>query len=151
MNMYEARRIALADLVRQLGRGGIAAVAREIEKSWSYVSRMLYPPGKPQKKRIGEESWALLIGKFPQLVESAPALRPVPPLHIADGTKTSSQSATAWLAYIKASPATTAAIDLLLLPPQERKALMKKDKLVHHCIVTLEQHALEVLKALKSA
>lgn len=146
MNKYDERRGALAELVKGFGRGGIARVAKAIGKDANYVSRMLYPPGKDGAKRIGEDSWDLLVAKFPQLVPGDP-VHQLPALRVTEGGK----AATAWKAYSKASPETIAAIDLLLLPPRERKALQKRDTLVHHCIETLELHALALLEAVKSA
>ena len=55
----------LKSLVDSYGRGGIAAVAIKIGKDASYVSRMLYKPGKPGAKRIGEDSFELLARNYP--------------------------------------------------------------------------------------
>lgn len=71
MDKYEIRRVALKRLVDKLGRGGIAKVAQEIGKEPSYVSRMLYEPGKPGRKRIGEDSAELLNVKFPDWQDNA--------------------------------------------------------------------------------
>lgn len=65
MDKYERRRAALAALVAAQGRGGIAYVAGKLGKSASYVSRMLYEPGKKGAKRIGEDSVELLNKEFP--------------------------------------------------------------------------------------
>ena len=65
MNKYELRRQMLKSLVDSHGRGGIAAVASRIGKDASYVSRMLYKPGKPGAKRIGEDSFELLAQNYP--------------------------------------------------------------------------------------
>lgn len=75
MDKYEVRRNALEALVKKLGRGGIAKVAQEIRKEPSYVSRMLYPPGKSGRKRIGEDSAEILDSKFPGWLR-APAQGP---------------------------------------------------------------------------
>lgn len=66
MDKYERRRSALQALVDSIGRGGIAAVANAIDKSPSYVSRMLYPPGKSGFKRIGEDSLEPLAKAYPE-------------------------------------------------------------------------------------
>lgn len=65
MDQYEKRRKALQSLVDHLGRGGIAAIAQKIGKEPNYVSRMLYPEGKPGKKRIGEDSAQSLAIAYP--------------------------------------------------------------------------------------
>ncbi len=67
MDRKESRRQALNKLVEELGRGGIADVARRIDKSPDYVSRMLYEPGKAGRKGIGEDTWAALLNAYPQL------------------------------------------------------------------------------------
>lgn len=72
MDKFEERRTALQHLVDSLGRGGIARVAEKIGKEPNYVSRMLYPPGKPGKKRIGEDSVDALSSAFPGWLGSAP-------------------------------------------------------------------------------
>jgi phage repressor protein C with HTH and peptisase S24 domain len=65
MDKYERRRLALKNLVEDLGRGGIAAVASKIGKDTSYVSRMLYEPDKSGRKRIGEDTWEALCIAYP--------------------------------------------------------------------------------------
>lgn len=65
MDKYERRRSNLRQLKESLGHGGIARIAHAIGKDASYVSRMLYPPGKPGRKRIGEDSAELLKLAFP--------------------------------------------------------------------------------------
>lgn len=65
MDKFEVRRQALQRLVESIGHGGIARVAGRIGKEPNYVSRMLYPPGKPGKKRIGEDSVDALDAAFP--------------------------------------------------------------------------------------
>lgn len=81
MDKYEQRRLALMELKERLGRGGIARIAAEIGKEPNYVSRMLYPPGKEGRKRIGEDSVDLLNKKFPDWMDaptaSARAVEPV--------------------------------------------------------------------------
>lgn len=65
MDKYEQRRKALANLVENLGRGGISKIAVMIGKEANYVSRMLYPEGKAGRKRIGEDSVDALDQAFP--------------------------------------------------------------------------------------
>lgn len=65
MDKYEHRRIALKRMTDQMGRGGIARVAQALGKEPNYVSRMLYEPGKPGRKRIGEDSADKLTEMFP--------------------------------------------------------------------------------------
>lgn len=65
MDKYEQRRTTLQALVDELGRGGIASIAQQIGKDASYVSRMLYPPGKSGAKRIGEDTAEALARAYP--------------------------------------------------------------------------------------
>lgn len=65
MDKYEARRLALRKLIDAKGRGGIAEVATRIGKPDNYVSRMLYPAGKPGRKRIGEDTLDDLVAAYP--------------------------------------------------------------------------------------
>lgn len=69
MDKFETRRLALAQLVKSQPRAGIATVAAKVSKDASYVSRLLYPPGKEGRKRIGEDVWDSLVHAFPQLSE----------------------------------------------------------------------------------
>jgi hypothetical protein len=55
MDKYEIRRRNLQALLRSHCDGRAATLADLIERSPSYVSRMLYPEGKDGKKRIGED------------------------------------------------------------------------------------------------
>lgn len=66
MDKFEKRRASLQALADELGRGGIAQIAKKISKEPSYVSRMLYPPTKSGSKRIGEETLGLLQAAYPQ-------------------------------------------------------------------------------------
>lgn len=98
MDKYELRREALAALVEQLGHGGIARVARAIEKEPSYVSRMLYGPEKKGRKRIGEDSVEALGRAFPTWLDAvarqAPSVQITPvPAALADITATQGQIA----------------------------------------------------------
>jgi phage repressor protein C with HTH and peptisase S24 domain len=69
MDKYEMRRSALQELIDSLGWGGISKVAKRIEKTPSYVSRMLLPPTKPNFKRIGEDTADLITAAFPHWLD----------------------------------------------------------------------------------
>lgn len=56
MDKREKRRLRLIQVRDELFGGSAADLGRAIGKDASYVSRMLYPEGKPGRKRIGEES-----------------------------------------------------------------------------------------------
>lgn len=55
MDKYERRRLNLARILADQCSGKIADLAKKIDRSDSYVTRMLYPVGKTGKKRIGED------------------------------------------------------------------------------------------------
>lgn len=55
MDEYEIRRIRLAELRDTRCGGRSAELARRIERSPTYVLRMLYPPDKPGRKRIADD------------------------------------------------------------------------------------------------
>jgi len=55
MDKYETRRLNLRALIHSHCGGRAATLADLIERSPSYVSRMLYPEGRDGKKRIGED------------------------------------------------------------------------------------------------
>lgn len=55
MDKFEVRRLNLRAALRTHCGGKAATLADKIERSASYVSRMLYPEGKAGKKRIGED------------------------------------------------------------------------------------------------
>jgi hypothetical protein len=55
MNKYETRRRNLIVLMDDHCDGRAASLATRLDRSPSYVSRMLYEDGKPGKKRIGED------------------------------------------------------------------------------------------------
>lgn len=76
MDKYEQRRRAVAALIDGLGYGGTAKVARAIGKAPDYVSRMLYEPDKPGRKRIGEDTWDALVMAYPDAL--AAPLVPAP-------------------------------------------------------------------------
>jgi len=80
MDKYEARRTALKRLVDALGRGGIAKISAKVGKDASYVSRMLYEPGKAGGKRIGEDVWAELTLAYPDYFDqnASPPIFSVP-------------------------------------------------------------------------
>lgn len=65
MDKYEQRRISLIALRDKLGHGGIKKIAENAGFSADYVSRMLYPIGKPGKKNIGEDSVDKISAAFP--------------------------------------------------------------------------------------
>lgn len=80
MDKYEARRRALKALVNHFGHGGIARIADRIDKAPNYVSRMLYEPGKPGRKRIGEDTLDALVEAYPEAFSSC-SHGPVPREH----------------------------------------------------------------------
>lgn len=53
--IYEKRRLVMKELIDSIGHGAIAQIAKEIEVEPNYLSRCLYPPGKPGRKNIGDE------------------------------------------------------------------------------------------------
>ncbi len=55
MDKFEIRRLNLDKLLREYCGGKIVNLAEKLGKSHSYVSRMLYPEGKANKKNIGDE------------------------------------------------------------------------------------------------
>lgn len=58
VDMYEHRRLRLLELRNYgkfAGRGGISELAKATGIDASYISRLLYPEGKPHKKRLGDE------------------------------------------------------------------------------------------------
>jgi SOS-response transcriptional repressor LexA len=66
MDKYEIRKDALARLVLNLGRGGIAAISKKSGIDASYVSRMLYPMDKKGAKNIGEDMAEKITSAFPE-------------------------------------------------------------------------------------
>lgn len=54
MDKYERRRLRLIEIRDELCDGSGASLAKRIDKSDSYVSRMLWPEGREGRKRIGE-------------------------------------------------------------------------------------------------
>lgn len=65
MQKNELRRLHLIALIDSIGHGGISKVAMEIGKEASYVSRMLYEPGKAGGKPVTERTADLLDEAFP--------------------------------------------------------------------------------------
>lgn len=63
--IYEKRRANLISLIKRLGHGGTAKIARGIGVDSSYLSRCTYPQGKPGKKNIGDEMVVKLNEKYP--------------------------------------------------------------------------------------
>lgn len=55
MDKYEARRCRLQQLIQEQADGSQSRFADMIGSSPSYVSRMLYPEGKANKKRIADD------------------------------------------------------------------------------------------------
>jgi hypothetical protein len=70
MDKYEYRRLRLIELMNEQCNGKPAELAKKLECADSYAARMLYPTGKPGKKRIGED-WADRICKVFNLDRSA--------------------------------------------------------------------------------
>ncbi|GLO62977.1 repressor [Vibrio sp. MACH09] len=64
MDRYEVRRLNLIKLKDELCGGKIAEVARRIDRSPSYVSRMLMSAGNPGKKPISEKMVELINTGF---------------------------------------------------------------------------------------
>lgn len=64
MDKYERRRLRLLAIKDKECGGNIASLAKRLGKSDSYVHRMLYEEGKPNKKRIGEDSVEAIRQEF---------------------------------------------------------------------------------------
>lgn len=78
MDRFEMRRMALKALVDDMGRGGRATVAAQIRKEPSYVSRLLYPPGKEGRKRIGDELVEAITRAYPHWLTPKAVEAPAP-------------------------------------------------------------------------
>lgn len=76
MDKFEERRLALLDLVNEMGRGGRIQIANAIGKTPDYISRMLYPKDKPGRKGIGEDSVEKLDAAFPGWLKKQPTFAP---------------------------------------------------------------------------
>lgn len=160
MDKHEKRRVALKALVDSLGRGGIAAVAARIGKEPNYVSRMLYPPGKEGRKRIGEDSADALVAAYPEwfgeIERGAP--QPSEKQYEKAGLPTPNEAnepaAPPWPSkslidrYQAASDASRAAVDLILLPIGERESLGPEIRLAFEII---EKQAEGVLQDRKTS
>ena len=64
MDKYERRRERLAQLIQSRCGGVSALFARTIERDASYVARMLYPEGKPGRKRIADDMMEIIEKAF---------------------------------------------------------------------------------------
>lgn len=64
MDKYERRRLRLLWIRDQFCDKSVASLAKRLGKSDTYVHRMLYPEGKPNKKGIGEDSVDLVMDIF---------------------------------------------------------------------------------------
>lgn len=64
MDLYEARRLALLNLIESRFEGNQRAFAIEAQISPSYVNRMLKPEGEKARKRIGDETALKLEARF---------------------------------------------------------------------------------------
>lgn len=64
MDKYEIRRLRLIELMNSRCDGKATEIAKRIDRSESYISRMMYPEGKAGKKRIGEDMAALITQAF---------------------------------------------------------------------------------------
>ena len=64
MDKYEYRREKLIELKDNFCDGKISELAEKLERSPSYVSRMLYPEGKEGKKRIGDDMVDVIAQAF---------------------------------------------------------------------------------------
>lgn len=64
MDKYETRRLRLKELIDEKSNGVIARFAELIDRDASYVSRMLYPPGKSGRKRIADDMIELIEKKL---------------------------------------------------------------------------------------
>lgn len=64
MDKYEIRRLQLIKLRDEMCGGKAVDLARKINREPSYVSRMLYPEGKKQKKRIADDMVEVIESAF---------------------------------------------------------------------------------------
>lgn len=64
MDKYEFRRQKLIELMNSHCDGKVASLAKRLERSDSYVARMLYPVEKPGFKRIGEDMADVIAQAF---------------------------------------------------------------------------------------
>lgn len=64
MDKYEQRRLKLIEIRDRFCNGKAAELARRIEREPSYISRMLYPEGKPGRKRIADDMMEIIENAF---------------------------------------------------------------------------------------
>lgn len=64
MDKYEHRRLRLIELRDTRCGGNAAELARKIGRDPSYVTRMIYPEGKPGKKRIADDMMEVIERAF---------------------------------------------------------------------------------------
>lgn len=64
MDKYELRRQKLIELMNVHCNGKVTELAKKLNRSDSYVARMLYEDGKAGKKRIGEDMAELIAKSF---------------------------------------------------------------------------------------
>ncbi|MGG5798138.1 LexA family protein [Edwardsiella tarda] len=64
MDKYEIRRLQLIKLRDEMCGGKAVDLARRISREPSYISRMLYPEGKKQKKRIADDMVEVIESAF---------------------------------------------------------------------------------------
>jgi hypothetical protein len=151
MHKYDIRRAALRALADKLGWGGITEIARKISKDPNYVSRMLSSPEKKGAKNIGEDSVDALNDAFPGWLESIE-------IEHVDNNKSSFNSDSFFTPaekklvehYRSAGKATQAAVELFLLPSDERFERCKKDRELLGSINFIEQVATGVLSDSKN-
>jgi phage repressor protein C with HTH and peptisase S24 domain len=70
MDKFSLRRLALKQLIDNLGLGGQAEISRKTGIDASYVSRLLYPPEKAGARRMGEEIVEKITAVFPSWMDS---------------------------------------------------------------------------------
>ncbi|ELI8162585.1 S24 family peptidase [Yersinia sp. 2105 StPb PI] len=64
MDKYEERRLRLLSLRDDHCDGNASELARRIGRDATYVARMLYPEGKPGRKRIGDDMMEIIEKSF---------------------------------------------------------------------------------------
>lgn len=109
----EIRRIRLRQLVSRLGRGGIAKLAKELEVSASYVSRMLSDPSNNQSRPITGDTVLAISNLYPDwLGDYDPKATPA---EIADSFKNGSSEKKEALTLLARLPDAEAATILPIL------------------------------------
>lgn len=144
----EIRRSNLALIVQELG--SVTALAQRLERSDSQVSQLINgsansKTGRPRgmRKETARRIEAA-AGKPAGWLDVDHGAEMVPPV-VTDTSKA------AWAAYNAAGSATRAVIDLLLLPPKQRAALLATHGGVELAVKVLEADAPAVLALRKSA